>query len=921
MDANGLRFWMLAEAAHWPSRAHAAWHGGCGTLRLASERRLIAPVDAAAFTAANAALEAIPRALDIHGGVARWSGTAGAIVVRSHLPGDAVLLPLSEAPNDLAVAPNGVLYVALPDRLQLHDLRGRWPDDVVQLAGFAPWRIEADANGVWVLERGGRLAKLTGLPMPSTTPQRDDYAPGVFRPDPENCCPPSLRLMTAVSWPAGERPIALAAHPDRGLAVLSWFGAGEAKLRVVDHETGRLTDAVTLTDARYAYALAWLDADRVAVRMPGRRDAPAYAIPAGEASVLPLGEVYPIAREAADAPFAHRLSGPPRYPVSDGAEPLLPLSIRNLARRGTAASFTTTAEGLRAHLLDSANATTVWHRLYAEASIPAGTGFVVWLAATDEAEPPGDDDATAWHAHGFGRDIAALAPEAIGPHVPRAAWERAPSELPNHPGLAPWTPERDRRGLFTALIQNARARVRRLVGRYLWVRVDLHGDGRNGPDLAALRAYASRFDYADHYLARVYREVVYGPAADSPGELVHRLDSGHVVSLDTGGALPPALSAELQAAGAAATLPVVTVEQPGQRWLLTDRAGGAAWRLVRETAGEGGRAQDSIGIYRPRATRADFLSRFLANFEGVLTPLEDRIANAHLLTAPAVAPEAHLEWLAAWIGATFEPMLPPERRREWLRAAPALARWHGTRRGLALALDVATGGGVRGGEIVLLEHFRLRRLLATLLGVDLAEEHDPLLPGLHQSGNSIVGDTLVLSDTETVELLALFRTEVATAAENASVLEFLGRLANRATVLVHQSVTPQDLGLIGRIAELESPAHVQVDVATATWPLLVGIASLVGVDTYLGPPQPPRPARVNVSTLGGGDFVLGPVALDPRMSGAAASTPQAQLPTADAGRDFVAAFGESFELDGSASRAAAGRTSTDYIWRRLPPLS
>ena len=135
---------------------------------------------------------------------------------------------------------------------------------------------------------------------------------------------------------------------------------------------------------------------------------------------------------------------------------------------------------------------------------------------------------------------------------------------------------------------------------------------------------------------------------------------------------------------------------------------------------------------------------------------------------------------------------------------------------------------MRGGEIVLLEHFRLRRLLATLLGVDLAEENDPLLPGLHQSGNSIVGDTLILSDTETVELLALFREEVATAAENAAVIEFLGRLAHRATVLVHQTVTPQDLGLIRRIAELEAPAHVEVRVATATWPLLVGIASLVG---------------------------------------------------------------------------------------------
>jgi hypothetical protein len=204
--------------------------------------------------------------------------------------------------------------------------------------------------------------------------------------------------------------------------------------------------------------------------------------------------------------------------------------------------------------------------------------------------------------------------------------------------------------------------------------------------------------------------------------------------------------------------------------------------------------------------------------------------------------------------------------------------------------------------------------------VDLAEERDPLLPGLRQSGNSIVGDTLILSDTETVELLALFRDEVATAAENAAVIEFLGRLAHRATVLVHQTVTPQDLGLIRRIAELESPAHVDVRVATATWPLLVGIASLVGVDTYLGPPQPPRPARVQVSTLGGGDFVLGPIALDPRMSGAAAIAPTV-LPTANAGEDQVVLFNRTFGLDGSGSRAGPGRSISEYVWRRLPPDS
>ena len=911
MDANGLRFWLLADGAHWPSRSHTAWHAECRTLRLASERRLSAAVDPGAFSTANSALEIIPRAVDLHDAVARWDTTAGAIVVRSHLPNDAVLLPLTAAPSDLCVGPDGVLYVALPDRVHLHDLRGRWADVAVELAGFAPWRIEADAGGLWVLERAGRLARLTGKPLRATTPQRADYAPGVFRPDPENCCPPTLRILGTVSWPIGDRPVAIAAHPERGLALLSWFGDGEARLRRLDPESESLGAPLALTDARYAYAIAWLDAERVAVRMPGRRDAPAFAVVGRASQTLALGEIYPLAAGAPDAPFGHRLVGPPRYPFgSAGAEQLLPLSIRNLARRGEAANYDLTAEGLRAHLIDSGSAATVWHRLYAEAAIPPGTGFVVWLATTDEAEPPAADAMALWHPHGFGRDIATLASDAMRPQAPRAAWERARSELPGHPGLAPWKPERERRGLFTALVQRTTARVRQLVGRYLWLRVELFGDGRAGPDVAALRAYASRFDYGEHYLPRLYREIVFGAAAEAPGERLDRIDDTLAASLNAGGTPTAPLAAALQAAGVGATLPVVRVEEPGTQWLLTDQASQSSWRLLREP--------DAIGVYRPRATQADFLSRFLANFEGVLTPLEDRIAHAHLATHPAVVAEEHLEWLASWVGVAFEPALPEARRRDWLQAAPSMARWHGTKRGLAMALDLATGGGIRGGEIIVLEHFRLRRLLATLLGVDLAEEHDPLLPGLRQSGNSIVGDTLILSDTETVELLALFREEVATAAENAAVLAFLERLAHRATVLVHQAVTPQDLGLIRRIVDLESPAHVDVRVATATWPLLVGIASLVGVDTYLGPPQPLRPARVQVSALGGGDFVLGPVGLDPRMAGAAAPSTTVRLPTANAGPDQVVVFGRSFELDGSGSSAGSGQSLREYIWRRLP---
>jgi phage tail-like protein len=936
MDANGQRFWLLADARHWRSRAHVVWDDACRVLRLAAERSLGIPPDAAAsFAVANNALEQVPRAVDAQGAVAHWNQAANAIVARSHLPDEAITLSLEAAPTDLAVGHDGVLYCALPDAIRMHDLRGRWGDVTLAAAGFVPWRLAPDpAGGVWVLERAsGRLARVTGSPLPLAP--LIDYAGTVFRPDPENCHPPELRVLDDLGWPAGERPVALAYGPvpgdegsasgtlaasgrygdassssssAGGLAFLSWADGDATHVRRFDARAERLGDPIVLEGARHAYGLACLDASTIAVRMPSRRDAPAFDLGTADAQgrVVASGAVYPLAATALEAPFAHRLEGPPRYPVAlapgvRGVEPLFPLSISNLARRGEARSF----DAGDAHLIDSGAADTTWHRLYAEADLPPRSGFVVSLAATAEPEPPDVADVARWVPHYFGEPAAM--PVA---HAPRAAWEHASSELPNHPGLAPWPPAPGRAGLLSVLIQDARRRVRALVGRYLWVRVELSGDGRVGPQIAALRAYASRFSYRDQYLPRLYRESTFGAPAAAPGELAASIEPTFAAALDAGGGPSASLRARLQLAGVAlGEVALVEVEVAGQRWLLRDVLAARTWRLRRD--------DDGIGIYRPRATPADFLERMLGNFEGVLTALEDRVAAAHLLTDPVCAPEAHLEWLGAWIGVAFDPALPAARRRAWLAAAPYLARLHGTRLGLELALDIASGGGVRGGEIVVLEDFRLRRILATLLGVDLVGERDPLLPGLVVSGNSVVGDTLTLGEEASVELLALFRAEVATAEENADVLAFLERLANRATVLVHQTVSPQDLGLLRRVVALEAPAHVATQVVTATWPFLVGIASLVGVDTYLGPPRRPVPARVEASSLGR-DFVIGPVSLDPRMAGAAAPVPSTP-PVADAGPDRTERFGASFVLDASASRAAPGRRLAEFIWRRLPP--
>jgi phage tail-like protein len=324
--------------------------------------------------------------------------------------------------------------------------------------------------------------------------------------------------------------------------------------------------------------------------------------------------------------------------------------------------------------------------------------------------------------------------------------------------------------------------VRALEGRYLAVRLELHGDGQAGPQIAALRAYGPRFSYRDRYLPELYRE-----------------------------------TADKTAPGA--------------------------------------------------ASGADFLDRFLGLFESVLTPLEDQVADSWRLTAPDTAPADALEWLAGWIGLSLEPGLEERQRRRMIGRATALYRQRGTLAGLAGMLDIVTDDGVGRGDLVIVEHFRLRRTLATILGADLADEDDPLTRGVAVSGNSYLGRTFFLGTDEQREFLALFRPDATqTGAEAGQVALLLDGFANRATVLVHREMDEDRLRLIRRLAQQESPAHVETTVLLAGRPLIVALTSLLGVDSYLRS-RPPRPDALEQASRLGGAFLRDAASLDPRVEG------------------------------------------------------
>lgn len=124
-------------------------------------------------------------------------------------------------------------------------------------------------------------------------------------------------------------------------------------------------------------------------------------------------------------------------------------------------------------------------------------------------------------------------------------------------------------------------------------------------------------------------------------------------------------------------------------------------------------------VYDEQDRPTRFLERYLANPEGLLTELEDRVDAAHLLVDPRAVPAEHLDWLASWLGWSFDYDLVDERRRLFLRHAVELMHRRGTVGGLVRMLELvlsdcpaealATDGPDPFG-IRVIESFRTRRL-------------------------------------------------------------------------------------------------------------------------------------------------------------------------------------------------------------------
>jgi len=447
---------------------------------------------------------------------------------------------------------------------------------------------------------------------------------------------------------------------------------------------------------------------------------------------------------------------------------------------------------LETPVLDGRTRNCAWHRLLLDACLPAGAAVRIWTRAHNELDLLTTVPWTPEPALVLRRDDGEL------PFYRPALLQQAAAAGQSAAAL-------DDTGVWELLVQAAH-------GRYAQVRLELAGNGRVTPVLQTLRLYYPRFSYPQHYLPALYRD---------PAD----------------------------------------------------------------------------------ADAASFLERLLANPEGFYSEIEGRMRDVPVLFDARSAPGEALDWLAGWYGLLVDPLWAGIQARRVAGGSRYAADGYSTggAGGSRYAADGYSTGGA--GDAPYHPRWDRRRLFiryarklyqrrGTLDGIRFAllllldpclelllerfkrAAVDPAHP-LHRdlerlsiphptptTGEQTLEDLLydyVLAQPSQVRIIERFMTRggrelVAgdpTADGGPRAFE---ADAHRFSVLTPQGMSAEEEAMIGRIINLEKPAHTQFEVRRFWDAFRIGEIRL-GMDTVVGPESRFAPIIVGQHYLADGYLV------------------------------------------------------------------
>jgi phage tail-like protein len=785
MDANQTRFFLIRTREEFAqSSEQLRWDAAQQALTLGQNQSLRLPTSDSA-TALVAWGASTPLAVDGYQQVGRLSDDRARVEFnsgRGFLPlqdGElSELLAPAGAFVDMALGGDGRLALPFSDNgtqhgLLLFHLARRWQTrcDLARDSDGnplpAPRRAAVDSDHrVWLIT-ARQLLLCEGEPLP--LPQRPEPA----RFEPETANPRALGLRWTQALPAGWQALALCCDAHT-LYVLAHDGAGLQAI-LTRPRSGKRDAEFSLFpctgEVPFVIDLALISPNgpaqgRLAALAPKQAGDTSFI--QRDATILELRQVgdtssavlvrerYPMLSLAVPR-FVSSLDGQLRYqaeqdPDYPGFVPR-PRELHALRRP----QFHSEGRALLEQRIETDQPDGVWHRLYLDAAIPAGTSIEIGARVYDtEAE----------------RQAAPIVAQ------PAPLWNPLPSELPFASSLAVQRPGTS--GLFEILLQRTEGPVRRLSGRGLQLQVTLRGDGHRSPTLHAIRVYCPRFSYQEAYLPELFRQELSFDPAQSTGP----------------------------------------------------------------------------------ANGADVRERLLAAFEGVLTPLEGRIGASELLVHQDSTPAEHLPWLAEVLGTALPGHWPEVRQRRLIRESTLVQQYKGTLYAVNLSLDIASDGGVQRGEVVVVENFRLRRTMATILGVPMDDRMHPLTLGTGMSGNSIIGDSLILSESDARAFLALFSPALADKVEAAVVEAFFEQYAHQVTVLLHGRGAALR-STVEEVLAVQLPAHLQWRIFETEHPFVLGSAPLLAVDTFIEADPGFSRVTLNETRLGREGLLSNPAAFSP----------------------------------------------------------